>query len=48
MKLTGTPDDWVRIRERATMLAKYDLDWWIDELLPVLDHFVKVRRYRVI
>ena len=38
--LEGTTDDWKRLRERTTSLRQYDLDWWIDELEPVLDQFV--------
>ena len=38
--LEGTTDDWKRLRERALSLRQYDLDWWIDELEPVLDQFV--------
>lgn len=39
--LKGTTQDWRTIREKATELAKFDLDWWISGLLPVLDEFVK-------
>ncbi len=38
--LEGTVEDWKRLRERALSLRQYDLDWWIDELEPVLDQFV--------
>ncbi len=38
--LEGTAEDWKRLRERALSLRQYDLDWWIDELEPVLDQFV--------
>lgn len=38
--LTGTPEDWQRIRDRAEKLTAYGLDWWVKELLPVLDEFV--------
>lgn len=39
--LEGTTDDWELIRAKAQALSKYRLDWWIDELLPVLDEFVQ-------
>jgi hypothetical protein len=38
--LLGTPQDWQSIRTRAAVLAEYDLGWWIDVLLPILDEFV--------
>jgi hypothetical protein len=38
--LTGTPNDWEKIRKKAGRLSKYDLDWWLEALLPVLDQFV--------
>ena len=34
--LEGTPQDWHTIVERTEVLRKYKLDWWVDELLPVL------------
>ena len=38
--LTGTPDDWKKVRERATHLDDYGLGWWQKELMPLLDEFV--------
>lgn len=34
--LEGTPEDWHTIVERTETLRKYKLDWWVDELLPIL------------
>ncbi|HZI00650.1 MAG TPA: DUF4419 domain-containing protein [Flavisolibacter sp.] len=34
--LEGTPEDWKLLRENAQKLAGYDLDWWIDGLMPLL------------
>lgn len=34
--LEGTPQDWHTIVERTETLRKYKLDWWVDELLPIL------------
>lgn len=39
--LLGEVDDWKSIRERADKLADYDLDFWLQHLLPVLDKFVE-------
>ncbi|XP_070532342.1 uncharacterized protein [Ptychodera flava] len=38
--LEGTREDWMAIREKAIQLEQYDLKWWTDELLPILDQFV--------
>jgi hypothetical protein len=38
--LLGTPDDWRSVRRRAAMLGEFELGWWIDALLPVLDQIV--------
>ena len=37
--LEGTAKDWQRIVTKAHNLRKYDLDWWMDELEPVLQEF---------
>ena len=39
--LTGTVEDWKNIRVRAENLSEFDLKWWVDALIPTLDHFVK-------
>ncbi len=45
--LLGTVEDWVSIRRRAEVLAEFDLKWWVDALVPVLDHFVAAARGQV-
>lgn len=42
--LRGTPEDWEAILKKAEGLAKYDLEWWVAELRPVLREFVKTSR----
>ena len=39
--LEGTLEDWKKLRDRAVALAEFDLEWWITEVTPVLDQFVK-------
>lgn len=34
--LHGTPDDWQSVIDRTEFLRQYQLDWWVDEMLPVL------------
>jgi hypothetical protein len=38
--LTGTPDDWRKVRDKTQSLKGYGLDWWIDRLDPILKQFV--------
>lgn len=35
--LEGTAADWRRLIEKTEKLREYDLDWWIGELVPVLE-----------
>ena len=42
--LEGSVDDWRLIEEKAQALAKYDLDWWIDGLMPILKEFTKAAK----
>jgi HEAT repeat protein len=36
IKLEGTPEDWKKIIDKADELAKYDMNWWIVEIIPYL------------
>lgn len=38
--LLGTPDDWQKVYDKALSLEQYQLDWWINELEPILSQFV--------
>ncbi len=38
--ITGTVDDWVKIRERIDVMATFHLDWWTDRLKPICDGFI--------
>jgi len=38
--LKGTSTDWQDLRAKAERLKPFELDWWLNELLPVLDQFV--------
>jgi hypothetical protein len=37
--LEGTPEDWRLIVSEAKQLRQYELAWWIDELIPILEQF---------
>lgn len=38
--LEGNPEDWSLIRDKAERLGKYELHWWMENLLPTLEEFV--------
>jgi hypothetical protein len=38
--LKGSVEDWLNILDRTNQLREYDLDWWIDEIIPILNEFV--------
>ena len=42
--LLGTTEDWQKIYDRAMQLRSYDLDWWIDELEPILKQFIEASK----
>jgi len=42
--LLGTTEDWQKVYDKAMQLRSYDLDWWIDELEPILAQFVKASK----
>ena len=39
--LLGTPDDWRKVRERAYKLKDFGLEWWVNDLDPILEQFVR-------
>jgi len=45
--LDGTPDDWRALLTRARHLSEYDLEWWTDALVPVLERIVATAEGRV-
>lgn len=45
--LEGTPKDWQLVLNKTQALRKYKLDWWIDEIEPLLKQFVKASQGKV-
>ena len=39
--LLGTPEDWKSIRARVQAFDEYGLQWWTQELLPILDQLIE-------
>lgn len=38
--LTGSVDDWQRMRDRIEIFDSFGLEWWVQRLRPILDQFV--------
>lgn len=45
--LEGTPEDWEKVLDKARRLKEYKLEWWISELEPLLEEFVKTSKGEV-
>jgi hypothetical protein len=45
--LTGTLEDWQSIRQRVENFVQFDLAWWVNALIPILDEFVAAASGRV-
>ena len=39
--IEGTPEDWKKVIEKTENLRNFDLGWWVDDLTPILQEFVK-------
>lgn len=44
--LKGLPEDWEKMIDKVRPLAKFDLEWWIDSLIPILHEFVETANGR--
>jgi len=42
--IEGTVQDWESVKEKTQALAKYDLEWWISKLTPIIDQFIQARK----
>ena len=45
--LEGTPQDWEKVLIKARGLKEYKLEWWISQLEPLLEEFVKASKGEV-
>ncbi len=39
--LEGCADDWKRLRQKVDLLEEFGLEWWLAELRPICDQFVR-------
>ncbi|TSJ44074.1 DUF4419 domain-containing protein [Mucilaginibacter corticis] len=42
--LEGTTKDWESVLNKTEAIRKYQLDWWIDELEPILKQFIQASK----
>ncbi|MEO6038107.1 MAG: DUF4419 domain-containing protein, partial [Saprospiraceae bacterium] len=45
--LEGSAEDWALLETQAAGLARYDLDWWIRPLQPILHEFTRASQGQV-
>lgn len=45
--LEGSPADWHRLADKAVGLREFELDWWLEHLLPICEQFVRASRGEV-
>ncbi len=42
--IEGTTDDWEKVLNKTQQLRKYNLDWWVDDLVPILNEFINASK----
>ena len=45
--IEGTTDDWEKVLNKTQQLRKYDLNWWVDDLVPILNEFINASKGNV-
>jgi hypothetical protein len=45
--LEGTTKDWEQVLAKTETLRKYELDWWVDAMEPILKQFVQASKGKV-
>ena len=45
--IEGTTDDWQKVLNKTQQLRKYDLEWWVDDLVPILNEFINASKGNV-
>ena len=45
--LEGKLEDYIKLKEKTMKLKKYDLDFWVDEIVPILDKIIETRKGNV-
>jgi len=47
VKMIGSVDDWITLKNKVEELSKFDLEFWISKLLPILDKFIEAASGKV-
>jgi len=42
--IEGTTEDWEKLLQKTKYISKYDLQWWVSELEPVLQEFINAKK----
>lgn len=42
--IKGTLSDWEKILDTLKLFNKYGLEWWVEKLEPILEHFISIKR----
>jgi len=45
--LEGTPSDWQIMLEKIELLRRFELGWWVDQLIPILRQFVQASQGKI-
>ena len=45
--LKGKTSDWELILEKTKELSKYELNWWVDDLIPILEQFINASKNQI-
>lgn len=47
IRLLGTTEDWKKIKTNSAILNRFGLDWWYNDLAPILEQFVNASQGRI-
>ncbi len=42
--IEGTVEDWEKVLEKTKYISKYNLEWWTDELQPILKQIIETKK----
>ena len=42
--IEGTVEDWELMKSKVDYIAKYNLQWWTSELMPIIDEFINAKK----
>lgn len=42
--IEGTVEDWELMKSKVEYIAKYNLQWWTSELMPIIDEFINAKK----